>query len=61
MPPKFAKPKNYCKYWKSCADFRRSQCEETEMFIEGCRKYQEYKEKEKNAERERKTKKQKKL
>jgi len=41
MAPKFARPKTYCKYWKACADFKRSQCEDSEMFIEGCRKFKE--------------------
>lgn len=51
MKAHFSKPKNYCKYWKACADFKRSQCDDSEMFVEGCRKYKE------REDAERKTKK----
>ena len=37
----FIRPKNYCKYWKICSDFKRSKCEDSERNVKDCGKYKE--------------------
>lgn len=45
--PRFARAKQYCKYWKACVDFRRSECDDLVMDTKGCWKYKERENKEK--------------
>jgi len=35
----FVKSKKYCKFWKICPSFKRSECESEIMDVERCFKY----------------------
>ena len=42
----FAKPKQYCKLWRCCPNFKRSECNDDVIDTENCDKYKERKDKE---------------
>ena len=43
----YAKPKQYCKYWKACCNFKRSECDDEVRDTKYCCHYREREEKEK--------------
>jgi hypothetical protein len=51
MGYRFVKPKRYCKYWKACPKFRRSECDDEVMETSSCPQYKERERQEREMEK----------